>query len=164
MSRRVTILTFRQWLIKADGKASQIDAAGDQIIKSTANSKAIEGQQAWCADEKMLELAMFTKDAIETTEIAILHHAHSYGNPLYRETRREFAVAGLDDTAMAVAVNTMNIGHSGEVKIPTNKNLLECDSEEKLKNLEIPSRTTPFLEIELPNVLVFPPFIFAAIA
>ena len=124
-----------------------------------------EGVETWLEIGELLELAKFTKNAIFSDEIAMIHHAMSHSNPVSGEACRQYAIVGLDNIALAIAIDSKNIGTDDKVvKVPLLKEFLACDSEEKFENLARPSKASDRIDVNLSNILVVPPFIFEAIS
>ena len=146
----MNITTFRQWLVEANGKAEIIDQAGDNILNMLRDFLPADGVDAWLEIEELSELAILTRNAIFSDEIAIIHHAMNHGNPVYGEARRQYAITGLDDIAFAIAIDAKNIGTEDKVaKVPLLVNLLACDSEEKFNHLARPSKANERIDMNL---------------
>ena len=92
-------------------------------------------------------------------DFTIIHHAKVMGHQLFKEDRKHFALSGLEDVEMPVAVNIGRVGFNGETKMPSVKSLLECDSEDKLG--ELTKRGGE--KVKNPNVLPLPPFVLESI-
>ena len=130
MSRRVNITTFRQWLINANGNASSIDAEGAAILEMLQKFDPASCADVWAELGDMPELAILSKDAVFGDELVILHHAKSCGNAIYGGRRRQYAIAGLEDSPLVVAINTKKMKSSNSAtKVPTNTSLLACKTE-----------------------------------
>ena len=122
----------------------------------------------WAELGDMPELAILSKDAVFGDELVILHHLKSCGNAIYGGRRRQYAIAGLEDSPLVVAINTKKMKSSNSAtKVPTNTSLLACKTEEDVENLARPSgstRSTERVETVIPNIMVIPPFIFKVIS
>ena len=164
----MNITTFRQWLGHANGNATSIDAAGAPILEMLEKFDPVNCADVWAELGDMPELAILSKDSVFGDEIAILHHAKSCGNAIYGGRRRQYAIAGLEDAPLAIAVDAKRIKTSNEpTKVPLNKILLACQTEDDVENLARPTgstRSKESVEAVIPNIMVIPPFIFKVIS
>ena len=143
MSPRVNITTFRQWLVNANGNATSIDAAGPPILEMLQKFDPANCADVWSELGDMPELAILSKDAVFEDELAILHHAKSFGNVIYGGRRRQYAIAGLEDSPLVIAIDTKKMKSSNNpTKVPKNKSLLACKTEEDVGNLVRPTGST----------------------
>ena len=161
MSPRVYITTFRQWLVEANGKATIIDAAGDPILEMLQKFDPDKCADVWAELGEIPELAILAKNAVFNDEIAIVHYARSFGNEIYGDKRRQYAIVGLEDTPLAIAIDARRIKSTNvATKVPSNDNLLACKTEVDLENLARPTRSRGSgdnVEVVIPNIMVIPP-------